>query len=70
VPRAPLSAPPSTASRPARSRRIELLPTAVARVENGDPLASAVVADAHLVAVPRHARHDLADAAPVVEAPM
>ena len=40
----------------------------MAGVEDGDPLVGAVIAGAHLEALPLHARHDVADAAPVVEA--
>jgi len=59
------------AERPSRAsrglgcpRRLERLLAAVALVEDGDPLARAVVAEAELVARPRHARDDVADTAP------
>src|SRR6266850_3844486 len=51
-----------------RPRGLERLLAAVPRIEHRDPLAGAVVAEAHLVALPAHAHHDVAPAAPGVEA--
>jgi hypothetical protein len=47
---------------------LQRLLAAVARVEHRDPLAGAVVAEANLKAVARHAGDDVAEAAPVIEA--
>ena len=61
------SPPPPRASRLRRPRCRDRLVATAPAVEDGDPLAGAVLAQAHLVAPMRHANHDERDARPRVE---